>query len=159
MITWCAYSSWWIFWNRGFFSYGRSNSEKQISYTCPSHAQTPTAVGRRHNTRTSRINSTSVTFYSTLSKLNVYTWLHYLKWRFHGKNLVISCLTLFGPFQSTYKMLPLTGAEILHFFCLVHRPVHTLSRYKWLRKVEKKLTLYTVIHRKDCISYLFLLRK
>jgi len=43
-----------------FFSYGRSSSEKQISYTCPSHSKTPTAVQRRHNTRTSRIYSISV---------------------------------------------------------------------------------------------------
>lgn len=68
-------------------------------------------------------------------------------------------LPYFGPFQTTYKMLPLPWAEILVFFGFVHRPGHTLSRYKWLCNVEEKLTPYIVIHRKDCISYLFLLRK
>lgn len=153
LMTWCAYSQWLIWQNTGFLS----SSEKQISFPCPFHSQTPTVASRRHNTRIGRINSISVTFYSALSKSNLLTGL-FSAWGFHGKNLVTSCLSL-GLSKARTKCSLSWDLAFFFFLCLMRRPGHTLQRCKRLCKVGEKLALFRVIHRKNCFSYLFLLRK
>ena len=82
---------------------------------------------------------------------------HYLKFSWQEPGYLLLCFI--RGFPKRILNVSISMSRDLAHFCLVQRPEQTLSRYKWLFRVEEKLTSYTFTHRKDCISYLFLLRK